>query len=319
MALFNYATKEVTLKIVYYGPGLSGKTTNLQYLHSVIEPEKKGKLISLATEADRTLFFDFMPVELGRIRDFSIRFQLYTVPGQVRYNATRKLVLKGADAVVFVADSQRKLLQENLQSLENMRENLRENNIDPDDIPVVMQYNKRDLPDIMSVDELNSYLNKKGYPYFEAVAIEGKGVRETFQEITRLLLKHISKKHKIDLAVEEEKVSKDIVMGAEEELVTARIKSEEIEPTRAIDARVADEEILKLLNEIKDSLQRVESAVNYGREFNTTLEQLRMSIEDMRGSINENTRKQDEILKILRDIKNSIDNAKKKKRWLFFG
>ncbi len=199
MALFNYATKEVTLKIVYYGPGLSGKTTNLQYLHSSIDPSKRGKLLSLATEADRTLFFDFMPVELGKVRDFSIRFQLYTVPGQVRYNATRKLVLKGADAVVFVADSQRGMLHDNLESLENMYENLRANNINPDEIPIVLQYNKRDLADVMSVEELNEHLNKKGYPYFEAVAIEGTGVNETFQAVVKLLLKQLADKYKIGL------------------------------------------------------------------------------------------------------------------------
>jgi hypothetical protein len=145
MALFNYATKEITLKIVYYGPGLSGKTTNLQHLHTVLNPETKGKLLSLATESDRTLFFDFLPIELGKIREFSIRFQLYTVPGQVRYNATRKVVLKGADAVVFVADSQKDMKDQNIESFENMRENLVSNNINPDTIPVILQYNKRDL------------------------------------------------------------------------------------------------------------------------------------------------------------------------------
>ena len=155
MALFNYASKEITIKIVYYGPGLSGKTTNLQYLHSIFDPSKRGKLISLATEADRTLFFDFLPVEIGKISDFSIRFQLYTVPGQVRYNATRKLVLKGADAVVFVADSQYEMREQNLESIGNMRENLIANNVNPDDIPIILQFNKRDLSNIASVDELN--------------------------------------------------------------------------------------------------------------------------------------------------------------------
>ena len=162
MALFNYATKEITIKIVYYGPGLSGKTTNLQYLHSIFDPAKRGKLLSLATEADRTLFFDFLPIELGKISDFSIRFQLYTVPGQVRYNATRKLVLKGADAIVFVADSQREMSEQNIESLKNMRENLIANNINPDDIPVIFQFNKRDLTNILSIDELNKDLNEIG-------------------------------------------------------------------------------------------------------------------------------------------------------------
>jgi signal recognition particle receptor subunit beta len=199
MALFNYATKEITLKVVYYGPGLSGKTTNLQYLHSVLNPSTKGKLLSLSTEADRTLFFDFLPVELGKIRDFSIRFQLYTVPGQVRYNATRKVVLKGADAVVFVADSQREMREQNIESFANMRDNLYSNNINPDDIPIILQYNKRDLKNISPVDELEGDLNQNNYPFIEAEAVSGRGVEDSFNLITRLLLKHISKKHKIEV------------------------------------------------------------------------------------------------------------------------
>src|SRR3990172_8810749 len=164
MAFFNYATKEITLKIVYYGPGLSGKTTNLQHLHSVLNPENKGKLLSLSTESDRTLFLDFLPVELGKIRDFSIRFQLYTVPGQVRYNATRKIVLKGADGVIFVADSQREMKEQNIESFENMRENLSSNNINPDEIPIILQYNKRDLQNISTIEELNNDLNQARHP-----------------------------------------------------------------------------------------------------------------------------------------------------------
>jgi len=205
MALFNYATKEITLKIVYYGPGLSGKTTNLQYLHSILNPESKGKLLSLSTEADRTLFFDFMPIEVGKIRDFSIRIQLYTVPGQVRYNATRRVVLKGADAVVFVADSQREMREQNIESLENMFDNLHSNNINPDDIVIFLQYNKRDLKNILSIDELNSDLNAKNYYFTEASAIDGAGVEETYKLITKLLLKNISKKHKIEIQPPQEK------------------------------------------------------------------------------------------------------------------
>ncbi|TAN43152.1 MAG: hypothetical protein EPN25_01520 [Nitrospirae bacterium] len=199
MALFNYATKEITLKIVYYGPGLSGKTTNLQYLHSVLNPETKGKLLSLSTESDRTLFFDFLPIELGKIRDFSIRFQLYTVPGQVRYNATRKVVLKGADAIVFVADSQRAMREQNMESFANMRENLYANNINPDEIAVVLQYNKRDLKEVCTPAELNSDLNPYNYHVIEATAVNGQGVEDTFKLITKLLLKYISKKHKIEI------------------------------------------------------------------------------------------------------------------------
>jgi signal recognition particle receptor subunit beta len=200
MALFNYATKEITIKIVYYGPGLSGKTTNLQYLHSAFDPAKRGKLLSLATEADRTLFFDFLPVELGKISDFSIRFQLYTVPGQVRYNATRKLVLKGADAIVFVADSQREMKEQNIESLKNMRENLSANNINPDDIPIVLQYNKRDIKNVLSTDELNRDLNTGNtYDFKDAIAIDGVGVEETFQHITKLVIQNIAKRHKITI------------------------------------------------------------------------------------------------------------------------
>jgi hypothetical protein len=199
MALFNYASKEITLKVVFYGPGLCGKTTNLQKLHETMDMSKKGKLLSLSTDADRTLFFDFMPVQLGKIKDFNIRFQLYTVPGQVRYNATRKLVLKGADAVVFVADSQKAMIDQNIESLQNMRENLLANNINPDEVPVVLQYNKRDLKSIMSVAEMNAALNPKGDEIIEASAYEGWGVDETFKHVTKRLLQYISKKHNIQI------------------------------------------------------------------------------------------------------------------------
>ncbi len=199
MALFNYTAKEITLKIVYYGPGFSGKTTNLQNLHSILPNNSRGKLISLTTEADRTLFFDFLPIDVGKIKEFNIRFQLYTVPGQVRYNATRRLVLKGADAIVFVADSQQEMKDQNIESYDNMKENLTVNNIDPDDTPIIFQYNKRDVKNIMSIGDLNNILNKENAPFFEAVAVEGRGVKETFKEITDNLIKHIAKKHKVDI------------------------------------------------------------------------------------------------------------------------
>lgn len=199
MALFNYTAKEITLKVVYYGPGFSGKTTNLQHLHSILPPTTRGKLISLTTEADRTLFFDFLPVDMGKIKDFNIRFQLYTVPGQVRYNATRRLVLKGVDVIVFVADSQKEMKEQNIESLANMWENLSASNIDPKSLPVVFQYNKRDLKNLLSTKELNSDLNKKNAPFFEAVAVEGKGVEATFQEATTILNKSISEKYKLEV------------------------------------------------------------------------------------------------------------------------
>ena len=231
MALFNYATKEITLKIVYYGPGLSGKTTNIQHLHAALNPETKGKLLSLATESDRTLFFDFLPVELGKIKDFSIRFQLYTVPGQVRYNATRKVVLKGADAVVFVADSQQDMRDQNIESLENMRENLISNNINPDEIPVVLQYNKRDLKNILSIIELNDDINNNSaYAVVEAEAINGKGVEDTFQLITRLVLKDIARKHKIEVQPaplkEELKIEEETIETWKPEVASLLFESE---------------------------------------------------------------------------------------------
>lgn len=211
MAFFNYVTREITLKVVYYGPGLSGKTTNLQHLYSALDPQARGKFISLATESDRTLFFDFLPVELGRIKDFSVRFQLYTVPGQTRYNATRKLVLKGADAVVFVADSQTDMREQNIESFMNMKENLVSNNIDPEEIPVILQYNKRDLPNILSVQELNKDLNGKGYQIIESAAVNGRGVEETFRLVTKILLKEMVRKHKVEVTPATEEIVSSVM------------------------------------------------------------------------------------------------------------
>jgi len=164
MVLFNYSTKELTAKVVYYGPGLCGKTTNLQWIHEKLPIKNKGKMLSLATEADRTLFFDFLPIELGSIRGMKTRIQLYTVPGQVFYNATRRMVLKGADCVVFVADSQERMLDANLDAAQNLRENLEANEIDAAEIPTVLQYNKRDLPNALPIEILNEKLNPRGLP-----------------------------------------------------------------------------------------------------------------------------------------------------------
>jgi len=231
MALLNYATKEIIIKIVYYGPGMSGKTTNIQYLHSVLNPKTRGKLLSLATEADRTLFFDFLPVESGKIRDFSIRFQLYTVPGQVWYNATRKLILRGADAIVFVADSQSEMMEQNIESLKNMHENLVAYNINPNDIPLILQYNKRDIPNILSIDELNKNLNKnKKYEYIESVAVDGTGVEDTFQRISKLVLQGITKKHKIEVQPAEELVKTIEPETSHEEMILTKPIPEEPVP-----------------------------------------------------------------------------------------
>jgi mutual gliding-motility protein MglA len=191
MVLFNHATREMTAKIVYYGAGLCGKTTNLMVIFDKLDEQSRGKMLSLATKTDRTLFFDLLPVDIGKIGAFNLKIQLYTVPGQVFYNETRKLVLKGADAVVFVVDSQPSMLESNRESFKNLLENLEENSIDPNEIPIVIQYNKRDLPGVTPVEELESQLGLDGYPAFEAAALQGEGVIETFKLATKITAKHL--------------------------------------------------------------------------------------------------------------------------------
>ena len=193
MALFNYATRELSAKVVYYGPGLSGKTTNIEMVHHLLKPEQKGRLISLPTETDRTLFFDFLPLDLGQIKGFKVRFHLYTVPGQVFYNATRRLVLQGVDGVVFVADSQVDMMSSNLESLKNLRDNLTTYGKKLEDLPFVMQYNKRDLKKITSVKEMGAQLNDLNVSTFEGVAKDGIGVIETLVGISRLVFANLRK------------------------------------------------------------------------------------------------------------------------------
>ena len=188
MVFFNYSTMQMAAKVVYYGPGLCGKTTNLQYIYSHTVNDARGEMVSLETETDRTLFFDLLPIDVGSIAGFTTRIQLYTVPGQVFYNTTRKLVLKGVDGVVFVADSQRPMLQANVDSFKNLEENLEEMGLSADSIPLVLQYNKRDLRDICSVEELNQALNRGEWPHYESSALTGEGVFETLKGISRLTL-----------------------------------------------------------------------------------------------------------------------------------
>ncbi len=194
MVFFNYSTMQMAAKIVFYGPGLCGKTTNLQHIYGHTSLESRGEMVSLETETDRTLFFDLLPLDVGSIQGFNTRIQLYTVPGQVFYNTTRKLVLKGVDGVVFVADSQRPMLQANVDSLENLRQNLAEIGLALAELPVVLQYNKRDLPDVCSLEDLNQALNGGSWPFYEASAIDGRGVFETLKGISKLTLLSLKKR-----------------------------------------------------------------------------------------------------------------------------
>jgi signal recognition particle receptor subunit beta len=193
MTFINYAAREINCKLVYYGPGLGGKTTNIKFVYEKTNPNSKGKLISLATETDRTLFFDFLPLDLGEIRGFRTRFHLYTVPGQVFYDASRKLILKGTDGVVFVADSQAARMDANLESLKNLELNLREQGYDLKTMPYVLQFNKRDLPTAMPFDEMKKALHFKGEPIFEAIANKGTGVFETLKMIAKMVLMELRK------------------------------------------------------------------------------------------------------------------------------
>ncbi len=195
MASISYATKEISVKIVYYGPGMSGKTSNLQLIHNSILPEFRSKLVSIATENERTLFFDFLPLDLGKIKGFKVKLQLYTVPGQVYYNATRKLVLRGVDGIVFVADSSPDKIEENIESLINLEENLIAYKYKPENLPMIIQYNKRDLANAVSIEELQKRVNKYNLQWTEAVANKGAGVFDTLKLISVKVIEDINKKY----------------------------------------------------------------------------------------------------------------------------
>jgi signal recognition particle receptor subunit beta len=193
LSFINFAAREINCKIVYYGAGLGGKTTNLQYIFDKTSEKQKGKMISLATESDRTLFFDFLPLDLGTVRGFKTRFHLYTVPGQVFYDASRKLILRGVDGVVFVADSQEERMDANVEALENLQENMKEHGYDLMKIPYVLQLNKRDLPNALPVDQLRKQLVRRSEPVFEAIAFQGVGVFDTLKEVSREVLIELKK------------------------------------------------------------------------------------------------------------------------------
>ena len=247
MASINYAFKEISCKIVYYGPGLSGKTTNLQYVHQKIPPQTRGDLISLATDQDRTLYFDFLPVNIGRVHGFSTKFQLYTVPGQVYYNATRKLVLRGVDGLVFVADSQKSKMDENLESYQNLVENLIEYGYNINKMMLVLQYNKRDLTPIIPVEDLQKALNPQDLPFYEAVAVRGVGVFDTLKCISKMVLDQAKRKQLFpqreveQTAVERVPVSLTQIPSGEPLTTTLNSSAPvESEPTVAVTALVEE-------------------------------------------------------------------------------
>ncbi|PWB62977.1 MAG: hypothetical protein C3F14_09020, partial [Deltaproteobacteria bacterium] len=230
MALFNYATRELSAKIVYYGPGLSGKTTNIEMVHRILRPEQKGRLISLPTETDRTLFFDFLPVDLGQIKGFKVRFHLYTVPGQVFYNATRRLVLQGVDGVVFVADSQADMAQSNVDSLKNLVENLATYGKKIEDLPFVLQYNKRDLKQVLPVADMNGQLNSRNVPVVEGIAKDGVGVSETLVTITRMVFSFLRK----TLLMPGEAAEHEEIAELADEKIRESLRRQEVEPLEEI-------------------------------------------------------------------------------------
>jgi signal recognition particle receptor subunit beta len=270
MVLFNYSTRELTAKIVYYGPGLCGKTTNLQYIFDNLPGSVKGKMLSLATKTDRTLFFDFLPLDLGEIRGMKTRIQLYTVPGQVFYNETRRLVLKGADGVVFVADSQKPMLEANVDSYKNLEENLRVHSMRLADMPLVMQYNKRDLPNVASIEDLNTATNRYNSPFYESVATTGIGVQDTLKAITKLVLLHLTKrydaKQKAGLSTQEPQGGETAAPAQPRSTVQVAVPAAigrpgpdgtSLEPTAAAapttaldDSAVGEEEVLELTDEV---------------------------------------------------------------------
>ncbi|HEX6098972.1 MAG TPA: GTPase domain-containing protein [Thermoanaerobaculia bacterium] len=273
MVLFNHATREMTAKIVYYGPGLCGKTTNLMVIFDKLDPKSKGKMLSLATKTDRTLFFDLLPVDIGKVGPFNLKIQLYTVPGQVFYNETRKLVLKGADSVVFVADSQPAMVEANRESFANLLENLEENQIDVNDTPIVIQFNKRDLPGVLPVEDLQERLGFEGYPYTEASALKGQGVMETFKLISKITAKHLFTRLKGGTSVAPKKTAAPAVTP-KVEVRPAPEPEPESEPLAMLD----NEPLAEAPNPFADSVPFPESDVpveaDYDRAEEVSLDQL---------------------------------------------
>lgn len=269
MALFNYATRELSAKIVYYGPGLSGKTTNIEMVHQMLRPEQKGRLISLPTETDRTLFFDFLPLELGEIKGFKVRFHLYTVPGQVFYNATRRLVLQGVDGVVFIADSQVDMMDSNLESLKNLKENLATYGKKLEELPYVIQYNKRDLKHIETVENLEAQLNPMHVPAFEGIALTGEGVTETLVAISRRVFNSLRKTLLMPGETEESEEFEDLAGTTIGEKFQGQ--EEKAPEAAALDGleELSDFEEIREMSEIEESVELALAEEESGEEKET--------------------------------------------------
>lgn len=259
MAFINYINKEINAKIVYYGPGLSGKTTNILYIHKKLTPESRGKLVSLATQTDRTLFFDFLPISIGEINGFKVRFHLYTVPGQIFYNTTRKMVLKGVDGIVFVADSQKQMLEDNIESMKNLEENLNDYGIDINSIPLVIQYNKRDLENAMDLEELHLHLNKRKVPFFTAVATEGVGVLETLMAICRLVIKRLKELEKKN--EQEGKEEADIRQESKKTLEKDYLPEDYADSAIKILDGIIKDDVSEVVEEEKDEIENIISEI----------------------------------------------------------
>jgi signal recognition particle receptor subunit beta len=272
MAFVNYNNKEITVKIVYYGPALSGKTTCLKYIYSCPEFGNKGKLITLDTDGDRTLFFDFLPLEIGKLGDYSIKIQLYTVPGQVSYDTTRKLVLQGADGIVFVADSQVALREQNIQSYNNMKKNLELNKISPQEIPVILEYNKRDLREILPIDELNKDLNPENKSFFPTIATSGENILEALHAIMKMVIIYL--KNKLSVFQKDK-----TVMFSRDEITSKAHKEEKlVKDFQDTDAELQEdtekEEVFELSDSMNAQPSRYDTSPKSGEVFNLDMDDI---------------------------------------------
>lgn len=323
MVMINHATREITIKIVYYGPGLCGKTTNLEYIYKTATPEKKGKLLTVATETDRTLFFDFLPMELGTVKGMKLRTQLYTVPGQVFYDATRRIVLRGADGVVFVADSQKAMIDANLESIENLKTNLEINNLDPNSIPLVLQFNKRDLPDLSEPEEMNKILNYRHVPFFNAVAIKGIGVNETLRKIIEFVLIHLHQKDTMlkgtkSVTTTTQKQLENIEQTPVKEKVPVQTHSPQVEEIEEVNKVEEIEELEVVPDEIINEKNELEpQAIEENKEVNCSqksenLETKTSKVDDLYNKVSALQEKLYSVLNEIDDIKQKIGELKDK-------